>query len=109
VRAAEISSGFTHPASLLHLAAGRAGLGAARRRKLWMNDDGPILEEAEGKLRGQLADLRIEHQDLDAAIAALESKPRPDMIQIARLKKKKLRLRDEITRLDDQLTPDIIA
>jgi hypothetical protein len=74
-----------------------------------MNDDGPILGGTETQLRAQLADLKIEHQDLDAAVAALEAKPRPDMIQIARLKKKKLRLRDEITRLEDQLTPDIIA
>ena len=74
-----------------------------------MNDDGPILEGTEAELRARLADLRIEHQDFDAAIHALEAKPRPDMIQVARLKKKKLRLRDEITRLEDQLTPDIIA
>ena len=74
-----------------------------------MNDDGPILDGTEGELRAKLADLKIEHQDLDAAVHALEAKPRPDMIQVARLKKKKLRLRDEITRLEDQLTPDIIA
>jgi hypothetical protein len=74
-----------------------------------MNDDGPVLGEGDAQLRARLGDLKIEHQDLDAAVHALEAKPRPDMIQIARLKKKKLRLRDEITRLEDQLTPDIIA
>ena len=74
-----------------------------------MNDDGPILGGTEAQGRARLADLKIEHQDLDAAVAALEAKTRPDMIQVARLKKKKLRLRDEITRLEDQLTPDIIA
>ena len=74
-----------------------------------MNDDGPILGGTDAELRGRLANLKIEHQDLDAAVHALEAKPRPDMIQVARLKKKKLRLRDEITRLEDQLTPDIIA
>ena len=74
-----------------------------------MNDDGPILGGTEAALRAQLATLKVEHQDLDAAVGALEAKPRPDMIQIARLKKKKLRLRDEIVRLEDQLTPDIIA
>ena len=74
-----------------------------------MNDDGPILGGTEAVLRARLATIKVEHQDLDAAVAALEAKPRPDMIQIARLKKKKLRLRDEIVRLEDQLTPDIIA
>ena len=74
-----------------------------------MNDDGPTLGGTDAQLRSELGALRIEHQDLDAAVSALQSKPRPDMIQIARLKKKKLRLRDEIARLEDELTPDIIA
>jgi hypothetical protein len=79
---------------------------------LWiakMNDDGPILGVDEGAQRARLAGLKVEHQDLDAAVEALEAKPQPDQIQIARLKKKKLMLRDEIVRLEDQLTPDIIA
>ena len=59
--------------------------------------------------RQRLAALRIEHQDLDAAVAALQAKPMPDQIQIARLKKKKLILKDQIVRLGDELTPDIIA
>ena len=74
-----------------------------------MNDDEPLLEPDEAALRGRLAGLRVEHQDLDAAVAALQAKPMPDQIQIARLKKKKLSLRDVIARLEDQLTPDIIA
>ena len=74
-----------------------------------MNDDGPVLGESEAVLRAKLASLKLEHQDLDAAVQALEAKPRPDQIQIARLKKKKLRLRDEVARLEDQITPDIIA
>ena len=53
--------------------------------------------------------LRIEHGDLDAAIAALAGQPLPDMLQIARLKKRKLRLKDEIASLADRLIPDIIA
>lgn len=53
--------------------------------------------------------LRIEHRDLDAAIDALRSATNPDELQIARLKKRKLRLRDEITMLEDSLIPDIIA
>ncbi len=74
-----------------------------------MNDDGPVLEPKEADLRARLATLRVEHQDLDAAVSALESKARPDQIQIARLKKKKLVLRDQIQQLEDQITPDIIA
>ena len=62
-----------------------------------------------GALRFRIADLRQQHQDLDAAVGALESGARPDQIQIARLKKKKLALRDQIKQLEDQLTPDIIA
>jgi hypothetical protein len=73
-----------------------------------MNDD-ELSAEAEGVLRGRLAELRQEHQDLDDSIHALELSPRHDQIQIARLKKKKLVLRDQIERLEDQLTPDIIA
>ncbi len=53
--------------------------------------------------------LRLEHRDLDAAIDALIAASGPDQLQIARLKKRKLRLRDEITMLEDQLIPDIIA
>jgi hypothetical protein len=71
-----------------------------------MDDEPKIDVEA---LRARIAELKQEHQDLDAAVAALESGGRPDQIQIARLKKKKLALRDQIVLLEDQLTPDIIA
>jgi hypothetical protein len=57
----------------------------------------------------RLAHLRIEHRDLDAAIFALGSMPQPDQLQIARLKKRKLAIKDEIAMLEDQLIPDIIA
>ncbi|WP_432767928.1 MAG: DUF465 domain-containing protein [Sphingopyxis sp.] len=53
--------------------------------------------------------LRIEHRDLDAAIVALAGGAMPDQLQLARLKKRKLRLRDEIAWCEDQLVPDIIA
>ena len=59
-------------------------------------------------IRVRLSALRTEHHDLDDAITALASSPLPDMIQMARLKKKKLTLRDEIAQLEAQL-PDIIA
>ncbi|MGZ6012714.1 MAG: YdcH family protein [Caulobacteraceae bacterium] len=73
-----------------------------------MNDDDPSADQ-DLVLRVRIAKLRQEHQDLDAAVHALERGPQPDQIQIARLKKKKLILRDEIKQLEDQLTPDIIA
>ena len=53
--------------------------------------------------------LRIEHRDLDAAIIALGGGAAVDQLQLARLKKRKLRLRDEIAMLEDQMIPDIIA
>jgi hypothetical protein len=60
-------------------------------------------------MRKRLATLRIEHRDLDAAIAALSAADTSDQLQIARLKKRKLRLRDQISIFEDYLTPDIIA
>src|SRR5476649_1623871 len=66
-------------------------------------------DEDERVLREQLARLQQEHRDLDAAIAALAGSPGSDLIQVQRLKKRKLVLRDKIRRIDDQLTPDIIA
>lgn len=59
--------------------------------------------------RARLALLRQEHADLDAAVTALQADPAPDMLRIARLKKRKLQLRDQIAQMDDRLTPDIIA
>ena len=53
--------------------------------------------------------LRVEHRDLDSAIAALAAAGGGDQMQIARLKKRKLRLRDEIAVLEDAIVPDIIA
>ena len=53
--------------------------------------------------------LRTEHRDLDAAIDALRATGSTDQVQIARLKKRKLRLRDEIEMLGDELVPDISA
>jgi hypothetical protein len=68
-----------------------------------------MTQEEEAELRAQLARLQQEHRDLDAAIAALGSAPGADIIQVQRLKKRKLVLRDRITFIEDQLTPDIIA
>ncbi len=61
------------------------------------------------KLQELLTHLKAEHRDLDDAIMALSQRAIPDMIQIQRLKKRKLLLRDEITRVESKLLPDIIA
>jgi hypothetical protein len=63
----------------------------------------------EAQLKVRLDVLRTEHRDLDAAIGALAEAGVPDQLQIARLKKRKLRLRDEIAAIEDRLIPDIIA
>ena len=63
----------------------------------------------ERDLRELLLKLRTEHRDLDAEIVALETKPDPDQLQVKRLKKRKLQLKDQITAVEDKLTPDIIA
>lgn len=57
----------------------------------------------------RLAVLRTEHRDLDIAIDALKSMAGRDQLQLARLKKRKLRLKDEIAALEDLAVPDIIA
>ncbi|HYG47372.1 MAG TPA: DUF465 domain-containing protein [Allosphingosinicella sp.] len=66
--------------------------------------DGNVIPAA-----ARLVRLRQEHRDLDAAIEALRAAPATDQLQLARLKKRKLRLRDEIAQLEDQMIPDIIA
>jgi hypothetical protein len=60
-------------------------------------------------IRAEVERLQLEHQDLEAAIDALIAVGAPDQLQIQRLKKRKLALRDRISYLEDQLTPDIIA
>jgi hypothetical protein len=61
------------------------------------------------KLRERLVVLKAEHRDLDDAILALSQVGVPDMLQLQRLKKRKLFLRDEILRVESQLLPNIIA
>lgn len=68
------------------------------------------LSEAErAELRRQLERLREEHRDLDAAIEALDNAGAADRLQMQRLKKRRLGLRDRLAQLEDLLTPDIIA
>ena len=61
------------------------------------------------ELREELVKLRAEHRQLDDEIVALEGSGTADQLLIRRLKKKKLTLKDQITAVEDQLTPDIIA
>jgi hypothetical protein len=63
----------------------------------------------ESEIQRRLEALRTEHRDLDMAIEALGQIGSADQLQLARLKKRKLRLRDEISQLEDELVPDIIA
>ncbi|MEO1197700.1 MAG: DUF465 domain-containing protein [Pseudomonadota bacterium] len=66
-------------------------------------------EEEELALRQILSQLQIEHRDLDDAISALYQAPIANTLQLQRLKKRKLQLKDRIAHIEDQLTPDIIA
>ncbi|MBV9330004.1 MAG: DUF465 domain-containing protein [Alphaproteobacteria bacterium] len=68
---------------------------------------GEVTKPDEVVLRAKIAELMQEHRDLDAAIAALISSH--DQLQLTRLKKRKLQLKDQIARLEDKLLPDIIA
>ena len=68
---------------------------------------GDDVDETQTRIR--LDGMRLEHRDLDDAISALAMTAIPDQLQMARLKKRKLRLRDEIAAVEDTLIPDIIA
>jgi hypothetical protein len=68
-----------------------------------------MTDEEEQALKAKLAQMREEHRDLDAAIAALTDSSASDQLQLTRLKKRKLQLKDQITRIEDSLLPDIIA
>ena len=73
-----------------------------------INTSDPALENDE-VLKIQLAVFKSEHRDLDHAIGALVEKGTADQLTLQRLKKRKLALKDKISRLEDRLTPDIIA
>jgi hypothetical protein len=70
---------------------------------------GPDISDDDRALHVRLGVLRLEHRDLDSAIGALSGAIVQDQLQLARLKKKKLALKDEIRQLENQLIPDIIA
>jgi hypothetical protein len=68
-----------------------------------------MIDENLEEIRRKLADLRTEHRDLDDVIARVGSALPFDQLRLQRLKKRKLALKDEISRLENQLIPDIIA
>lgn len=68
-----------------------------------------MIMSPEEALAVKLERLRGEHRDLNAAIDAMAKDPACDQLAMRRLKKRKLYLKDEISRLEDRLTPDIIA
>ena len=68
-----------------------------------------LTPQERAEFEAELARLKEEHRDLDHAIDALEQMAAGDQLQIQRLKKRKLALKDRIGFLEDQLTPDIIA
>ena len=68
-----------------------------------------IDDETRQQLHAQLSELLIEHRDLDEVIAHLSESASSNQLQLVRLKKRKLILKDDIKRLQDLLIPDIIA
>jgi len=68
-----------------------------------------MTSDDERDLRIHLERLKQEHRDLDTAIDALLAVSGSDVLQIQRLKKRKLQLKDRISQVEDQLFPDIIA
>ena len=74
-----------------------------------MNAPSDLSMKTDDVLRVELEVFRREHQDLDAAIHALEDTGTFDQLTLRRLKKKKLQLKDKIALIEDRLLPDIIA
>ena len=69
----------------------------------------PTAVETSEEIKRRISELNLEHRDLDRAIEALELNPLHDELQLKRLKKRKLMLKDQITRLESQLIPDLNA
>ncbi len=71
--------------------------------------DFPLSEEERAQIQMRLQALEVEHHDLDDVIDRLSLDPSQDRLQLQRLKKRKLALKDQIARLRTRLIPDIIA
>ena len=69
----------------------------------------PLSAEERAQIESRILELETEHHDLDDVIARLVGDPMQDQLQLRRLKKKKLLLKDLIARLRDRLIPDIVA
>jgi hypothetical protein len=85
-----------------------------RRRSCMILSNGPsgktaMIHDENESIRRRLRELRIEHRDLDEVIARLSRDPEMDQLQIRRLKKRKLLLKDTIARLESRLIPDLDA
>lgn len=78
-------------------------------RRILPLTDAPLTEEEKAQIRSRLHDLEVEHYDLDDVIRRLQADPAQDQLQLQRLKKRKLVLKDQIQRLRARLIPDIIA
>lgn len=120
-----VRDGSVGPRPALHLAlTGDSGPESRDERNgggydqdsIYGEDGGPAPDSAgndgghdEARLMRELSRLRQEHRDLDTAIEALDSMASGDRLQLQRLKKRKLVLRDRINDLEDRITPDIIA
>ena len=68
-----------------------------------------MIDDNLDEFRRRLTELRTEHRDLDDVIARMVTDPAVDQLRLQRLKKRKLALKDDIARLENQLIPDIIA
>src|SRR5882757_1177919 len=110
---AQFRSGFPLCIATIPLCVTCSNLRLERRRAksdtFWRVSAVAMTKEEERELQEQLARLQQEHRDLDAAISALQHSPGSDVLHVQRLKKRKLYLRDRISHIEDQLTPDIIA
>lgn len=75
------------------------------------NDDigGPIGDATRVALQQRIVALKLEHRDLDAAIARLEQDADHDELQVRRMKRRKLLLKDQVARLERQMDPDVPA
>ena len=108
-RASNCKKNINYRANFTH--AGGESLYPASRQQDWI----PFAMNASPEmnfddlLRVKLAVLQREHRDLDEAVHALETLGRPDVLTLRRLKKQKLALKDQITRIEDKLIPNIIA